>query len=200
MKDNFSEIVEVPLLEAKINIINKEQYLLIMKSICRSLFKRVKSIFIAIVFFIIFLLTWKLAHNTVLGQIVIAISITIFIITTVISIKSLLICVAFSRFIPEKAEELQFPTSFVYRFYKDGIYTKNQELEGFFNYDSFELIGVYEEGIQFLFRLKNSSIGAQLYKTYKADSFWMPVSSLEKKEAQEVIAFVKELKEAHIYH
>ncbi|KUJ59760.1 hypothetical protein AR687_21380 [Flavobacteriaceae bacterium CRH] len=200
MEHKFSEIVKVPLLETKVNIINKEQYILIMKAIVRSLFKRVKSIFIAIVFFIIFLLTWKLASNTHLRQIIMTISIIIFIITTVISIKSLLRSLAFDRFISEKAQKLQYPTLFVYRFYKDGIYTKNQELEGFFNYNSFQSIGVYEEGIQFLFRFKNSSIGWQLYKTYQADSFWMPISSLEKKEAQEVIAFVKKLKEAHVYH
>ena len=199
-KINFSEIVETPLLKTQINVTDKEQFILMMETIAHTSFKRNKYIFPAIFFAMLCILTWSLAYNTTFGQIVMIISITMFVISTIIGIKYLLERHSFVKSIPEKAKKLQYPTSFVYQFYKDGIYTKNVDVEGFFNYDSFQSITVYKEGIQFLFRFKNSSIGSQLYTTYKVGSFWIPLSSLEQKEVQEVIVFMKELKEVHIHH
>lgn len=199
-KNNFSEIAEIPLLETQINVTNKEQYILMMEAIALTSFKKSKYIFPAIFFAILFMLTWNLAYNTTLGQIVMTVSIAVFVISTVMSIKFLLERLSFIKSIPKKAKKLQYPTSFVYQFYKDGIYTKNVDLESFFNYNSFQSIGVYKEGIQFLFRFKNSSIGSKLYTTYKVGSFWMPFSSLGEKEVQEVIVFIKELKEVHIHN
>lgn len=199
IKNNFTKIVETPILKIKINVTNKQQYILMMEAIASTSFKGIKYIFPAIFSAVLFILTWSLAYNTTLGQIVMITSITIFVISTIMRIKLSLERLSFIKSIPKKAEKLQYPTSFKYQFYKDGIYTKNQDLVGFFNYNSFQSICVYEKGIQFLFRFKNSSIGSQLYATYKVGSFWMPLSNLEEKEVEEVIMLMKELKEVNIH-
>ena len=198
IKAYSSQIAETPLLTTKINVINKEQYVLMMEAITPKSFNIIKYIFPAIFFFILFILTWSLAYSNAFGQIVMIISIAMFTITIAMSAKCLLERLSFIKSIPKKAEKLKCPTSFVYQFYEDRMYTKNQDLEGFFDYSSFQSIGVYKEGIQFVFRYKNSSIGSQLYTTYNVSSFWMPLSSFEEKEIQEVFAFIKGLKEAHL--
>ncbi|MDQ8010888.1 MAG: hypothetical protein REI96_00460 [Flavobacterium nitrogenifigens] len=192
--NNLSETNEALLWETKIDVNNKKQYILMMEALASTLFTGTKGIFAAILLFIVFILTWKLAYHTTWGQITLIISFIAFSITAVMSVNFALGRLSFIKSIPKTAERLQYPVSFIYQFYKSGIYTKNQDLEGFFNYNSFHSIGVSEKGIQFLFQFKNSTIGSQLHKKYKVSSFWMPTSTLEEKEQQQLIAFMTELK------
>ncbi len=164
------------------------------KGIISSLLTGKKTLLTALVSFIALLLVWIFAYHTTWGQLSLIALFIYFLFSISAGIKNLLGFWSDKRRLLNAADKIKYPDTFIYQFYRNGFYTKNQDLEDSFTYNSFQLIQISETGIQFVFCPKSTKIGFVINKKYKIFSFFMPFSTLNDGDKLHIIDLMKEMK------